>query len=106
MMRSMSSVFLEHQLLHCQTIEQCLMLNAYVRKGRGKPHAEKSGQWLRKRYLYVDVLYGRPPKEKCVNEGSWFHSTGPMKIKKRALAIARQARLAGKAVEVKKTLRS
>jgi len=27
-MRPMSSVFWEHQLLHCQTIEQCMMLNA------------------------------------------------------------------------------
>ena len=43
MMRPMSSVFCEHQLLHCQTIEQCMILNAGVRK-RGRRGLIKCGQ--------------------------------------------------------------
>jgi len=35
MIGSMSNVFCEHQLLHCKTIEHCLMLDEDVCKGRG-----------------------------------------------------------------------
>ena len=38
------------------------MLNADVRKGRGKLHADKSGQGggVGKQIFFADVLYGRP----------------------------------------------
>ena len=98
MMRSTSSVFLEHRLLHCQTIEQCLMLNAYVRKGRGKPHAEKKWTGVEKEVPLCGCPLWTTPKEKWVNEGSWFHSTWPMKIKylgfgySRSSEVGRQGR--------------
>ena len=42
MTRSMSSLFLELQLLNCQTIEQYVMLVVDVHKGMGgRPHADK-----------------------------------------------------------------
>src|SRR6218665_806046 len=41
-MISMSNVFCQHQLLRCQTIGQCMMLNADVRK-RGKVLLVKCG---------------------------------------------------------------
>ena len=59
MMRPMSSVFLEHQLLHCQTIEQCMMLNADVRKGEGVDQM-RTGVGVGKGVFLADVLYGRP----------------------------------------------
>ena len=43
MMRSMSNVFLVHQLLHWQTTEQCLLVDADVRKVEGISHANKIG---------------------------------------------------------------
>src|SRR6218665_2396252 len=50
----MRSIFSEHQLLRCQIIEQCLMLDADVLKGvGGKPHADKGG--------LSDVLYRALP---------------------------------------------
>ena len=55
MMRSMNSLFLEPQLLHCQTIEQCVMLVVDVLKGMGgRPHAEHCRQGvggLKNRYF-------------------------------------------------------
>jgi len=50
MMRSMSSVFGEHQQLglHCQTTDHSLMLDEDVRKGRRVP-----GQWGRKTGIFL-----------------------------------------------------
>src|SRR6218665_3127855 len=60
----MSIVFLQHQLLRCQTIGQCMMLNADVRKGGGGwSNANTCGQGgggYENRSFFADVLYGRP----------------------------------------------
>src|SRR6218665_1359041 len=60
MMISMSSAFSKHQLLNCSTIEQCMILNADVRKGRLVKcgHLQTGGG--RKRGPFADVLYERP----------------------------------------------
>ncbi len=42
-------IFRQHQLLRCQAIEQCLILDADVHK-EGKPHADK-GEEVGNRYL-------------------------------------------------------
>jgi len=48
----MSNVFWQPQLLRCQTIGQCMMLNADT-CGQGEGRYEKGS-------FFVDVLYGRP----------------------------------------------
>jgi len=60
MMRSMRSVFWEHQLLYCQTIEQCLMLHEDVCKQEWVRHLRTKGQaeGVENRY-FADILYGR-----------------------------------------------
>ena len=58
----------QHQLLHCQTIMQCMMLNADIRKGeRGlvKCGHLRTGEGL-KRVIFADVLFGRPLKAKLI----------------------------------------
>ena len=40
----MNSTFLEHQPLHCKTINQCTILNADVRKGVGKMRTGRMGK--------------------------------------------------------------
>ena len=51
-------------IAHCSyytPIEQCLigLLDADVRKGRGKPRADKMGRG-RNTVIFADVLYGGP----------------------------------------------
>jgi len=60
----MSSVFWERQLLHCQTTEQCMILNAAVRKG-GREVDQMRTPVDRGRKMgssFADVLYGRPQR--------------------------------------------
>jgi len=57
----MNSVFRQHQLLRCQTIEQCLILDADVHK-EGKPHADK-GEEVGKQVFIADVQYTDDPYE-------------------------------------------
>jgi len=55
----MNSAFRQHQLLCCQTIEQCLILDADVHK-EGQPHADK-GEEVGKQVFIADVLYTDDP---------------------------------------------
>src|SRR6218665_934295 len=57
----MNSVFIQRQLLRCQTIEQCLILDADVHK-EGKPHADK-GEEVGKQVFIADVLFTDDPYE-------------------------------------------
>jgi len=57
----MNSVFRQHQLLRCQTTEQCLILDADVHK-EGKPRADK-GEKIGKQVFIADVLYTDDPYE-------------------------------------------
>ena len=51
----MNSVFRQHKLLRCQTIKQCLILDADVHK-EGKPHADK-GEVAGKQVFITDDPY-------------------------------------------------
>src|SRR6218665_476487 len=57
----MNSIFRQHQLLRCQTIQQCLILDADVHK-EGKPHADK-GEDVGKQVFIADVLFTDNPYE-------------------------------------------
>src|SRR6218665_1048122 len=65
----MNSVFRQHQLLRCQTIEQCLILDADVHK-EGKPHADK-GEEVGKQVLIVRILYTDDPYESVILLSYW-----------------------------------
>ena len=58
MMRSKRAYFEICKLLHCQTIEQCLMLDADVHNGGGDETNADKGRG-RKTDIFADVLYGR-----------------------------------------------
>jgi len=80
MMRSMNSVFSEHQLLHCQIIEHCLMLDADVRKGEGVSRMRyKSGQGGRGRKTGI---FRTSFMDDLISDSEW--------LKKRILHIVKQ----------------
>ena len=51
----MNSIFRQHQLLYCQTIEQCIALDADVHK-ECKPHVDKAEEVGTEAFI-ADVLY-------------------------------------------------
>jgi|SRR6218665_598746 len=52
------------QLLRCQTKEQCLVLDADVRKrGTDKPHADKSGQGTYTNRYFLHTFFVDHPKK-------------------------------------------
>ena len=56
----MSNVFWQRQLLCWQIIEQCMMLNADVRKGEGQLVKCRQGRGYEKGSFFADVIYRRP----------------------------------------------
>jgi len=53
------NVFRQHQLLNCQTIEQCLILDANVHK-EGKPHADKKEEVGKQVFIAGRPICGQP----------------------------------------------
>jgi len=58
----MNSLFWEHQLLHCQTLEQYLMLDEDICEGVSHMRT-KADKWVWKQVFFCGRFYGWPIKE-------------------------------------------